>query len=57
MAKYKWRDSDEERVYCYLCEGIITKFSGPEAERKFSETGLCEKCQNQIKKAIVKEEI
>lgn len=52
--KRKWTDNDEERVYCYLCEGIVTKFSSPEAERKFSETGLCEKCQKGLRKELAK---
>jgi hypothetical protein len=43
-----------ERVFCYMCERIIVKFDSPEEERMFSETGLCGKCQKQLKKELAK---
>jgi hypothetical protein len=54
--KRKFRDVPE-KIYCYLCDGIIHGFSTPEAERRFAEQGLCEKCQKQIAKAAEKEGI
>ena len=50
-TKRKFKDGDE-RVFCYLCEGLITRFPSPESERMFSETGLCPKCQRQMGRAF-----
>ncbi len=52
--KRKFRDVPE-RVYCYLCDSIIVKFDTIEQEKRFSETGLCPKCQKNIAKAVEKE--
>jgi hypothetical protein len=54
-TKRKFRDSDgNEQVFCYLCGNPIRRFSTPEAERRFSESGLCERCQKQIGKEAAK---
>jgi hypothetical protein len=55
--KDKWRDSDTEKIYCYLCNDIIVKFDSPEDERRFSETGICSKCQRNIAKSMKTGEI
>jgi hypothetical protein len=53
--KIKRRFSDsQEQIFCYLCSNPIHKFSTPEAERRFSESGLCERCQKQIGKEAAK---
>ena len=54
--KCKQRDSDE-RVFCYLCNDVIVKFDKPEDEQRFSETGLCSRCQRQIAKSLKTGEI
>ena len=54
MSKRKYDDEDDDRVYCYWCDKRITKFNSPEAEKMFSETGLCEQCQKHLKKGIEK---
>ncbi len=54
--KRKFRDVPE-RVYCYWCECPILKFDSPEDERRFSESGLCSRCQKQVGKAAEKGKI
>lgn len=54
--KRRFRDVDE-RVFCYLCSMPIYRFDNMEQEKRFSETGLCPRCQKQIAKAVEKEQI
>jgi len=49
IVNHKWR-GDIEHIYCRICDAVIFKFSSKEAERVFSETGLCEKCQKRLGK-------
>jgi hypothetical protein len=53
------RDPDDmpERVFCYLCDKVILKFNSPDEERVFSKTGLCSRCQKQLRKGIEKDAI
>ncbi len=58
MAKLKFKKRElDERAFCYLCSNPVLKFDSPEQEKKYSETGLCGRCQKQIAKAVEKEGI
>ena len=52
-TKRKFRDVPEQ-IFCYLCGNPIHKFSTPEAEKRFSESGICERCQKQLGKEASK---
>ena len=49
----RWYD-EPQKPRCYLCDRLILKFTKPDAERRYSETGLCERCQGQLKNALTK---